>query len=634
MTSARGRRDLGRVLPFRRFERAIDPVAPPGDPAARLFGVPVPETAPPKSLVGFYLHFARQARVLFGALFLAGLVVALLDLLIPLFIGRVIGLLEAHGPGRLFAEAGWTLAGMAAVLLVCRPVAILCQNLVTQQGIVPGVTSMIRWQSHFHVVRQGLPFFQEDFAGRIANRVMQAGPALRESVVQSIQAVWYILVYGTGAVIALGSTDWRLAIPILCWFVLYATLLRLIVPRMRDRSRKASEARSALTGRVVDSYTNIQTVKLFARAEQEDAFVREGLERLNQDFGHQTRLVTLNSLLLSALNAALMVATGGLAIWLWTRGEIPLAIVASALPMAWQIANISGWVAFNVAGIFENIGVVQEAMGSIAVPPTAPDPPGAVPLRVAKGAIRFEGVTFGYGRETGVLRGFDLTVAPGERVGLVGHSGAGKTTAINLLLRFFAPEAGRILVDDQAIAGVSQESIRAAVGVVTQDTALLHRSIRENIRYGRPDAPQAEVEAAARGAEAHDFIMALEDWRGRSGYDAHVGERGVKLSGGQRQRVAIARVLLKDAPILVLDEATSALDSEVEAAIQESLDRLMAGKTVIAIAHRLSTLSRMDRLVVLDHGRVAETGTHAELLALGGVYAKLWQRQSGGFIGD
>ena len=621
-------------MPFRPFERAIDPVAPPGAPAARLLGVPVPDAAPPHSLTGFYLHFARQARALFAALFLAGLVVALLDLLIPLFIGRVIGMLERYGPERIFAEAGGTLAGMAAVLLVCRPLAILCQNLVTQQGIVPGVTSLIRWQSHWHVVRQGLPFFQEDFAGRIANRVMQSGPALRESVVQSVNAVWYILVYGTGAVLALATTDLRLAIPILCWFVLYATLLRLIVPQMRDRSRKASEARSLLTGRVVDSYTNIQTVKLFARAEQEDEFVREGLERLNRDFARQTRLVTLNSLLLSTLNATMLVSTAFIAIWLWSRGEVPLAIVAAALPMAWQIANISGWVAFNVAGIFENIGVVQEAMGSIAVPPTAPDPPGAVPVNVSKGEIRFEQVVFGYGRQSGVLRGFDLTVAPGERVGLVGHSGAGKTTAINLLLRFFDPEAGRILVDGQDIAGVTAESLRASIGVVTQDTALLHRSIRDNIRYGRPAATEEEVEAAALRAEAHEFIAALEDWRGRSGYDAHVGERGVKLSGGQRQRVAIARVLLKDGPILVLDEATSALDSEVEAAIQESLGKLMAGKTVIAVAHRLSTLSRMDRLVVLDHGRVAEQGTHAELLALGGVYAKLWQRQSGGFIGD
>ena len=634
MTRAAKGRVLAGVLPFRPFETAMRPVAPPGEAAARMLGVPVPEHAPPDSLLGFYWHFARQARALFAALFAAGLAVALLDLLIPLFIGRVVGLLERHGPEGIWTEAGGALATMALVLLIARPLAILAQNLVTQQGIVPGVTSMIRWQSHWHVVRQGLPFFQEDFAGRIANRVMQAGPALRESVVQSVNAVWYIFVYGTGAVLALASTDLRLAVPILCWFVLYATLLRVIVPRMRDRARKASESRSALTGRVVDSYTNIMTVKLFARAEQEDAHVREALERLNRDFGHQTRLVTLNSLLLSSLNAMLIVSTAGLAIWLWSRGEIPLAMVAAALPMAWQIANISGWVAFNVAGIFENIGVVQEAMGSIAVPPTAPDPPGALPLIVPRGEVRFEAVRFGYGQERGVLADFDLRLAPGERVGLVGHSGAGKTTAINLLLRFFAPEGGRILVDGQDIAGVTAESLRAAIGVVTQDTALLHRSIRDNIRYGRPAAGEEEVVEAARRAEAHEFITTLSDWRGRTGYDSHVGERGVKLSGGQRQRVAIARVLLKDAPILVLDEATSALDSEVEAAIQASLDRLMAGKTVIAVAHRLSTLARMDRLVVLDHGRVAEQGTHAELLALGGVYAKLWQRQSGGFIGD
>jgi ATP-binding cassette subfamily B multidrug efflux pump len=327
----------------------------------------------------------------------------------------------------------------------------------------------------------------------------------------------------------------------------------------------------------------------------------------------------------------MLTATGAVAIFLWTRGEIGLGVVATALPMAWQIANISGWVAFNVTAIFENLGVVQEAMGSIAVPPTAPDPPGAVPLRVNRGEIRFERVRFGYGRDTGVLQDLDLRVAPGERVGLVGHSGAGKSTLVNLLLGFFRPEAGRILVDGQDIAGVTQESLRAAIGVVTQDTALLHRSIRENIRYGRPEAEMAEVEAAAARAAADGFIGTLEDWRGRAGYDAHVGERGVKLSGGQRQRIAIARVLLKDAPILVLDEATSALDSEVEAVIQDQLAELMAGKTVIAIAHRLSTIARMDRLVVLDHGRIVEEGTHEDLLRRGGVYARLWRQQSGAF---
>ncbi|HEY8612731.1 MAG TPA: ABC transporter ATP-binding protein, partial [Roseomonas sp.] len=506
--------------------------------------------------------------------------------------------------------------------------------LVVNQGINPGFTSLIRWQSHRLVSRQGWTFFQEDFAGRISNRVMQAGPALRESVVQTVTAVWYILIYGSSAVVWLGGADWRLTLPILVWFIAYAALLRFVVPRMQDRSRAASEQRSLLTGRIVDSYTNILSIKLFARAEREDGFIQDGVTGLTRAFQRQSRMVTLNALLLSSLNAVLLVSMAALSIWLWMQGRVEAAAVATALPMAWQIANISGWVAFNVAGIFENIGVVQEAMGSIAVPPTEPDPPGARPLVVTRGAIRFEGVRFGYGRQdSAVLDGFDLEVAPGERVGLVGHSGAGKTTAVNLLLRFFRPESGRITIDGQDIAGVTQESLRGAIGMVTQDTALLHRSIRDNIRFGRPDASDAEVAEAARRAEAAGFIGDLSDWRGRRGYDAHAGERGVKLSGGQRQRVAIARVLLKDAPILVLDEATSALDSEVEAAIQDQLAALMAGKTVIAIAHRLSTIASLDRLVLLEAGRVAESGTHAELLARGGAYSRLWARQSGGFIG-
>jgi ATP-binding cassette subfamily B multidrug efflux pump len=636
---ARG--DTGRcaVMVVRWFETLVDPTVAPGGVAARPFGTVVPDHAPPKSLLGFYWHFARQARGLFGGLFVAGLVVALLDAAIPVFIGTLVALLESHGPDGLWAAAWPSLVGMALLLLVGRPVAIGVQNLITQQGIVPGVSSLIRWQAHWHVVRQGWAFFQEDFAGRIATRVMQAAPALRDSVVQSVNAVWYIIVYGSGAMLWLASSDWRLALPILLWFLAYSTLLYLLVPRLRDRSRAASEQRSLLTGRVVDSYTNILTVKLFARAADEDAFIRDGLLGLNHAFQRQVRLVTLNGVLLSSLNAVMMVATASISVWLWSRGEIGLGTVATALPMAWQIANISGWVAFNVTAIFENVGVVQESMNSIAVAPTAPDPEAAVALRVPAGRIEFKGVHFAYGRNAdappeerrGVLRGFDLTIRPGERVGLVGHSGAGKTTAVNLLLRFFSPEAGRILIDGQDVAGVTQETLRGAVGMVTQDTALLHRSIADNIRYGRPEATMAEIEAAARQAQAHDFILALEDWRGRTGYDAHVGERGVKLSGGQRQRIAIARVLLKDAPILVLDEATSALDSEVEAAIQEQLAQLMAGKTVIAIAHRLSTIARMDRLVVLDHGRVVEEGTHEALLARGGVYAGLWARQSGGF---
>ena len=617
---------------FRAFERFLDPVVPPGQAAARLLGTPAPEVPPPRSLPGFYWHFARQARGLFALLFAAGLLVALLDAAIPLFIGRVVAILSEHPRDRLWAEASGTFAAMAAVLLVGRPFAILLQNLATQQAINPAVTALIRWQAHWQVSRQGLAFFQEDFAGRIANRVMQSGPALRESVVQAVSAVWYIAVYGTSAAIALSSMDPRLALPIPIWAALYALLLRVLVPRLRDRSRASSEARSLLTGRVVDSYTNVLLVKLFARARDEDAFVREGVVEVNEAVQRSGRLITWNGTLLAILNAGLLAGMAALAITLWANGSIGLGAVATALPMAWQLANISGWVAFNVNAIFENLGVVQEAMASIAVPRTAPDPPGARPLRVPRGEIRFEDVRFGYGRDRGVLDGFDLHVRPGERVGLVGRSGAGKTTAVSLLLRFFEPERGRILIDGQDLAGLQQESLRGAVGVVSQDTALLHRSIRDNIRYGRPEATDAEVEAAARQAAAHDFITGLQDWQGRTGYDAHVGERGVKLSGGQRQRVAIARVLLKDAPILVLDEATSALDSESEAAIQENLLALMEGKTVIAIAHRLSTLARMDRVVVLDRGRVVESGTHDQLLTRNGLYAELWRRQSGAFI--
>jgi ATP-binding cassette, subfamily B, multidrug efflux pump len=605
---------------FALFERLLPPTAVPEHPE------------PPPGLVAFYWHYARQAKGLFIGLFAAGFVVALLDSLIPVFMGRIVTLITATKPETLFADFWPILAGMALVLLVLRPLALTSQNIMANQAIAANVGNMIRWQNHWHVVRQSWAFFQNDFAGRIANRVMQTGPSIRETLTALITAVWYILVYGTSALILLASADRWLALPIVIWFGAYLVMLRVFVPRMRDRSKDVSEARSMLTGRVVDSYTNILTVKLFARAQEEDAYVRDAVNEHTGMFHASLRLNTLFGLTLSTLNAMMVTGTAALALFLWTRGQVDVGVVAMTLPLTWQIVNISGWVAWQVTNIFENVGVVQEGMMTIAKPIGLADRTDAAALTVPHGEIRFEGVRFGYGRETGVLNGFTLTVSPGEKIGFVGRSGAGKSTAVNLLLRFFDVEEGRILIDGQDIATVTQESLRAQISVVTQDTSLLHRSIGDNIRYGRSAASDAEVERAAKLAHAEEFINSLEDWKGRRGYVAQVGERGVKLSGGQRQRIAIARVILKDAPILVLDEATSALDSEVEAAIQQSLGTLMAGKTVIAIAHRLSTIARMDRLIVLDHGRIVEQGSHEALLKLNGHYAALWRRQSGGFI--
>jgi ATP-binding cassette subfamily B multidrug efflux pump len=605
---------------FATFERLLKPTETPERPE------------PPPALLAFYWHFARQAKGLFIGLFLAGFAVALLDSTIPFFTGRIATLLTTYTPDELFAQSWPLLLGMALVLLVGRPFALTMQNLVTNQAINANVGNRIRWQNHWHVVRQSWAFFQNDFAGRIANRVMQTGPAIRESLVALLTAIWYILVYGTSALVLLASADAWLMLPIVLWFAAYLVMLRSFVPRMRDRSKEMSEARSMLTGRIVDSYTNILTVKLFARAHEEDAYVRDAVDFHTGQFHASLRLNTLFGFCLSSMNALLITGTGALALVLWTRGQVAVGTVVMALQLTWQIVNISGWVAWQVTNIFENVGVIQEGMMTIARPIALTDRPDAAELVVSRGEIAFEDVHFGYGRERGVIDSLTLTIRPGEKIGLIGRSGAGKSTLVNLLLRFFDVESGRILIDGQDITAVTQESLRAQISMVTQDTSLLHRSISDNIRYGRPSASEAEIVAAAELAHAAEFIRELEDWRGRRGYDAQVGERGVKLSGGQRQRVAIARVILKNAPILLLDEATSALDSEVEAAIQTSLGTLMAGKTVIAIAHRLSTIARMDRLIVLDHGSIVEQGTHGELLRLEGHYAALWRRQSGGFI--
>ena len=592
--------------------------------------------APPPGLIAFYWHFIRQTRGLYAAMFATGLAVALIDTSIPVFIGRLVALMESADRQAAFDAALPLLVTMALLVLIGRPLALLADSLVRNNAVVPGVTSLIRWQSHWHVVRQSWPFFQNDFAGRIANRVMQTSNALRECVVSSIRAIWYIAIYGISALVLMIFADWRLAVPTALWVASYVFFLGYFVPRMRDLAKTSSEVRSHVMGRIVDSYTNILTVKLFARSRDEDAYVREVIDQHTGAIGAHMRLITRFMATLATMNALLLVATAAIGIVLWSRGAVSAGIVATALPLAWQIANVSGWVSWEVTGIFENIGIVQEGMETIAVPHSLVDRPGARELSVPHGEIRFEHLTFTYGRADGrrVLDELNLAIAPGERVGLVGRSGAGKSTLVNLLLRFHEVEQGAIRIDGEDVGQTTQESLRAAIGMVTQDTSLLHRSIAANIAYGRPGATPAEIEAAARQAQAHDFIVDLADWKGRTGYEAHVGERGVKLSGGQRQRIALARVILKDAPILVLDEATSALDSEVELAIQEQLASLMKGKTVIAIAHRLSTIARMDRLVVLDQGRIVEEGTHEALLRLDGHYAMLWKHQSGGFLPD
>ncbi len=589
---------------------------------------------PPAGLAAFYWHFVRQTKGWYAAMFAASLAVAALDTVIPLFIGRLVSLMEAADRMAALREQWPMLVGMIALVLVVRPLVLLADIAIRHMVLIPGATSLIRWQSHWHVIRQSWPFFQNDFAGRIANRVMQTAHALRESVMASIRAVWYIGAYGVITYALMAMADWRLGVPTLVWFAGYLVFLWHFVPRMRDLARESSEARSLVMARVVDSYTNVLTVKLFARLADDDAFVRESIDEHRAAMRRHMRLITRFHFGLTAMNAALLVATATIGIWLWASGAVGAGVVAAALPLTWQLANVAGWVSWEVTAIFENVGVVQEGMQSIALPHSSVDKPGAQPLEVSRGEMRFEHVRFGYGRPEAVLEGFELWIKPGERVGLVGRSGAGKSTIVNLLLRFFDLEKGRILIDSQDISQVTQESLRAAIGMVTQDTSLLHRSIAANIRYGRPRASDEEVIAAAKKAQAHEFILGLRDWRGNAGYAAHVGERGVKLSGGQRQRIALARVILKDAPILVLDEATSALDSEVELAIQEQLLDLMEGKTVIAIAHRLSTIARMDRLVVVERGKIVESGTHDELLRRGGHYEKLWRHQSGGFLAD
>jgi ATP-binding cassette, subfamily B, multidrug efflux pump len=606
---------------FRRFESLVDPYAPYAE-----------SDTPPDRLWPFLVEYLRPARRVMGWTIVSVFAVAVLEIALIWYAGRLVDVLGDTPPTEVWLRHGLELGLVALFILIARPVIYGLSAALLNQSLMPNVGTIVRWRAHRHVLRQSLGWFQNDFAGRIANRMMQTAPAVGELTFQTFDALVYAIIYLAGSLWLLADTDLRLALPLVVWLGLYLWLVLWTVPRVGAASKAFSDARSAITGRIVDSYTNIQSVKLFAHTRTEEGYADEAIEHARQTFMAQMRLITIMDLGLTLINGFLIVAVIGTAIWLWQGGGATIGTVAAASALTLRLNAMTGWIMWSLSSLFQNIGVIREGMETIAQPIALPDAPDARPLAVTRGEIVLDDVRHHYGRGAGGLRDVSLTIRPGEKVGLVGRSGAGKSTLVNLILRFFDTEGGAIRIDGQDVRTVTQDSLRRQIGMVTQDPSLLHRSVRANILYGRPEATEAGVIAAARRAEAHDFILGLADLNGRAGYEAHVGERGVKLSGGQRQRIALARVILKDAPILILDEATSALDSEVEAAIQDTLYGVMQGKTVIAIAHRLSTIARMDRIVVLDDGEIAEEGTHAELLAKGGLYARFWERQSGGFI--
>jgi ATP-binding cassette, subfamily B, multidrug efflux pump len=605
---------------FRWFESLIDAFKDPVD------------SMPPKSVWRFYAFYLRQVWPVFAAAIVVAFAVAIVEVSLFGFIGSIVDMAKGAPGVAFFHEHGRSLLWMGFVALIARPVLGSLHDLLVNQAIVPSLTNRIRWQNHRYVIRQSLGFFQNDYAGRIANRIMQTGASLRASAVQIVEAIWYVTIYTGSAIVLFAKADFWLAAPLVVWVFAYVGLLGFFIPRVKQRSWKASEARSKLMGRIVDGYSNVLTLKLFAHTHREEAYVADAMGEQTDKLRRMTRITTALDASITTLNGFLIVSTSALALWLWSEGRVTVGAIALSTGLVIRINNMSGWIMWVVNGIFEDVGTVQDGITTISQPRAVQDREGAMSLEVTNGAVRFEHIHFHYGKRGGVIAGLDLAVRAGEKIGVVGPSGAGKSTLVNVLLRLYDLEDGRILIDGQDIANVTQESLRSQIGVVTQDTSLLHRSIRDNLLYGRPDASESQILEAVRKARAEEFIPQLVDGEGRTGYEALVGERGVKLSGGQRQRIAIARVLLKDAPILVLDEATSALDSEAEAAIQDSLDILMQGKTVIAIAHRLSTIARMDRLVVLDKGHIVETGTHAELIAHEGLYARLWKRQTGGFV--
>ena len=607
---------------FKFFEGLVDPYAP------------YPQTdTPPRKLWPFLADYIRPFRKVFAATAVLSVLAAFADVALIWYVGRLVDQLANAGPAGFWAAHGAELVGVALAVLILRPLLLVGNIALLHNTILPNFGTMIRWRAHAHVIRQPVGWFESDFAGRIANRIMQTPPAAGDAVFQTFDAVAFASVTVVGAGIMLADADPRLLVPLVVWFVFYMALVRWTVRRAGPASKASSDARSAVTGRVVDAYTNIHSVKLFARHDTEMAYAKESIEHARETFKQEMRIITKMDLALTTLNGGLIVAVTGWAILLWVQGAATVGTVAAATALVLRLNNMTYWIMWAFTSLVQALGVVQEGMETIAHPIGLVDAPGAKPLAFQDGLIEIDGISHHYGRGSGGLQNLSLTIRPGEKIGIVGRSGAGKSTLVKLMLRFYDTESGRIAIDGQDIARVSQDSLRAHIGMVSQDSSLLHRSVRDNILYGRPDASEDQMIAAAKQAEAHQFILTLEDPQGRSGYDAHVGERGVKLSGGQRQRVTLARVILKDAPILILDEATSALDSEAEAAIQEALYGVMAGKTVIAIAHRLSTIAAMDRIVVLEDGRIAEEGSHAGLLAKGGLYARFWARQSGGFIG-
>jgi ATP-binding cassette, subfamily B, multidrug efflux pump len=606
---------------FRWFEERLEPF-PAAEPAE-----------PPKSLVAFCLHYTQGAWPWIAVMAVCTALIAVLEVSMFAFMGNIVDWLSNHSRETFFSDEGWKLALIAGVVLIVMPGIVLVDSLIIHQTLLGNYPMRIRWMVHRYLIRQSMTFFQDEFAGRVSTKLMQTSLAVRETVMKLLDVLNYVIVYFTGTLIIAAAADLRLMLPFLVWLAIYVGLLRYFIPKIRIISERQADARSTMTGRIVDSYTNIATVKLFSHSKREESYAREGLESFLNTVHGQMRLVTSFHFSLYAMNCLLLFSVGAIAIWLWLGSAISVGAVAVGIGLVLRLNGMSQWIMWEMSALFENIGTVEDGITSISLPRLVPDVPNAPELKVTAGAISFDSIGFHYGKGAGIIDRLSLDIRPGEKIGLVGRSGAGKSTLVNLLLRFYDLESGRILIDGQDISKVSQDSLRAQIGMVTQDTSLLHRSVRDNVLYGRPDASEEMMLQAVRNAQADSFIEDLSDPKGRRGFDAHVGERGVKLSGGQRQRIAIARVMLKDAPILIMDEATSALDSEVEAAIQDNLYRLMQGKTVIAIAHRLSTIAALDRLIVLDKGQIVESGSHEQLIAADGIYAGLWARQSGGFLG-